>query len=65
MRVYSLTKLGERVISTRDGSSDDEMKILQYIWENKTATDTELDVVGERWMIRRLKERGLVKELTT
>ncbi len=65
MRVYALTQLGKKVTSTREGSSDDEIRILQHIRENKTATDTELDVVGDRWLVRRLKERGLIKELTT
>lgn len=64
MRVYALTKLGKKVTSTRD-SSDGELKILQYIRENKTATDSELDIIGDRWQIRSLKEHGLIKELTT
>jgi len=64
MRVFTLTKLGRKVTSTRD-SSDSELRILQYIRENKTATDDELDVVGERWQVRSLREHGLIKELTT
>ena len=27
-------------------------------------TNDQLDVVGERWVVRSLKKRGLVKELT-
>jgi len=63
MRVYALTKLGKQVTASRDGAGD-EMRILQYLRENKTATSDELDTVGERWIVRRLKNRGLVKELT-
>ena len=65
MRVFALTKLGKDVTRNYSGDSDEELRILQYIRENKTATDGELDVVGERWMVRNLKSRGLVKELTS
>lgn len=64
MRVYALTKLGKRVTSSRNDSSD-ELRMLQYIRENKTATDAELETVGELWIVRSLKNHGLVKELTT
>ena len=64
IRVYALTELGRRIAKTKDGTSD-ELKLLQYLRENKTATGDELDIIGERWVVRRLKERGLVRELTT
>jgi len=64
VRVYALTKLGKKITATHTGSTD-ELKILQYLRENKTATDDELDTVGERWVVRSLKSRGLLKELTT
>jgi hypothetical protein len=64
MRVFALTKLGKRVTST-GGTGTDEMKILQYIRDNKTADDAQLETVGEAWLVRRLKSNGLVKELTT
>ena len=63
MRVYSLTELGKKVTRSMDGSGD-EMRVLNYLRDNKTATDDQLDVVGERWVVRGLKKRGLVKELT-
>lgn len=47
------------------GGDADEMRILAYLRDNKTATDDQLDVVGERWLVRRLKQRGLLKELTS
>lgn len=65
MRVYSLTKLGRKVTVDRTGGSE-EMKVLQFLRENKTATSDELEVVGgERYVLRRLKSRGLITELTT
>ncbi|KKN45378.1 hypothetical protein LCGC14_0683640 [marine sediment metagenome] len=41
------------------------MRVLNYLRDNKTATDDQLDVVGERWVVKRLKKRGLIKELTS
>lgn len=64
MRVFALTELGRKIASTRDGTSD-ELRVLQHIKENRTATDDELDVVSERYIVRGLKEKGLIKELTT
>ena len=63
MRVYGLTKVGRRITRDLNGSSD-EIRILNYLRDNKTATDDQLDVVGERWVVNSLKGRGLIKELT-
>ena len=62
-RVYALTELGKKVTRNMDGGTD-EMRVLNYLRDNKTATDDQLDVVGERWVVKRLKKRGLIKELT-
>jgi len=65
MRVFGLTELGKRIVSTRDGS-DEEMRVLQFLRENRTGTDDELEVAGgEMYILRQLKDRGLVRELTT
>ena len=64
IRVYGLTELGRRIASTKDGN-DEETRVLQFIRENRTVTDDELEVAGgESYIVRHLKERGLVKELT-
>ena len=63
MRVYGLTKLGRKMADTHTDDSD-EMRVLQYLRDNRTATDDELDTVGERYIVRKLKHRGLIKELT-
>jgi hypothetical protein len=63
VRIYSLTKLGKRATSNRTGD-EEELKVLDYLRNNVDATDNQLDTVGERYLVRRLKERGLVKELT-
>lgn len=60
-----MTKLGKDVTRNYSGDSDEELRILQYIRDNKTATDAELSVVGDSWVVRRLKSQGLVKELTS
>ena len=40
------------------------MKVLNFLRENKTSTEDELECVGsERWILRRLEERGLIQEL--
>ena len=65
MRVFGLTKLGGRIATTREGDGE-ELRVLQFLKENKTGTDDELEVVGgESYVLRKLKERGLVRELTT
>jgi len=65
MRIFTLSKLGRRVTKDYTGEGDSEMKILNFLRENHTATEDELEVVGgERWMLRRLEERGLIRELT-
>lgn len=64
-RIYSLTKVGKR--SYRDSAvSGSELRVLEYLQENKTASDDQLEIVGgERWVLRSMKSRGLIKELTT
>ena len=63
-KVYALTKLGKRVY--RDSSLDgDEMRIINFLMENKSASSEQLEVVGgEGWLLRSMKRRGLIKELT-
>ena len=66
MRVYALTKLGKKMAATKDEDTE-EMKVIRFIRENKTATSDELEglVDSPRVVCRRLKERSLVQELTT
>ena len=64
MRIFALTGLGKRTL--RDGTAEpEELKVLEHLEKVKTSADTELECVGERWLINRLKERGKIKELTT
>lgn len=61
LRVYKLTKLGKEII--RNGSGDPEdIKILDHLWNVKTATEDELSIVGETWRIRRMVPK-LIKEV--
>ena len=65
MRVYSLTKLGRKVSSSHEGNTD-ELRVIHYLKDNKTATDDEVEInCGGKWALRKLKERGLVTELTS
>jgi hypothetical protein len=65
MKVYSLTKLGSRIAKTKTGDSP-EMKVLQYLYENRTATDSEIETAtGEKYVCGSLQRRGLIQELTT
>lgn len=62
-KVYVTTKAGRRIL--RDGSATgDELKVLQFIKDNRSASESQVEVVGSRWMVRHLQKRGLVKELT-
>ena len=64
MRVFALTELGKKVVNT-SWEPTDEFRIMARLKEGKTGTDSELEVVGGRHTIRKLKDRGLIKELTT
>lgn len=64
MRIFSLTKLGVKAALRGEGPID-EVKVLQYIRENRTATEDELSVIaGDGYLTRKLKREGLVEELT-
>ena len=46
--------------------SDEESNVLYFLLENKRATADEIEInCGGKWTLRKLKERGLVMELTT
>ena len=64
-KIYCLTKLGRRVY--RNGSlSEEEMRVVGHLRENKSASDDQLEVVGgSRWLLGGLERRGMIKELTT
>ncbi len=60
MKVYKLTDAG-REIARRVDASSDEMQVLNYLLEVKRATDDQLEVVGERWVVRGLERQKLIK----
>ena len=62
--LYCLTKKGRKVY--KNPSLDpDEMRIINYLKENKSVSSDQLEVIGgERWLIRRLEKRGFIKEFT-
>ena len=64
-RIFALTKVGRKAL--RDGSADEEeLKILEYLGENRSASEDQLEVAGgERYLLRGMKSGGLVRELTT
>jgi len=40
--------------------------VLHFLRDNRTATDDDIEInCGGKWTLRKLKERGLVTELTT
>lgn len=63
-KIYEITKAGKRVL--KDSSlSEDGLRILQYLKDNKSASSDQLEVAGgERWLVRSLKRKHLIKELT-
>ena len=65
MRVYKITDEGRKAFRTGGGDSE-EVRVLDYLMNSpgRSATDDQLDVVGERWVVKGLKRRGLIKELT-
>lgn len=65
VRVFGLTKLGKRVASSGSDSGE-EMQVLSFLRNNRSATEDELEVVGgERCVMRKLVRQGLARELTS
>ena len=65
MRVYGLTDVGKRIASSKEGAND-ELKVLQFLKENRTGMEDELEVVGgDRYIMKKLVRENLVRELTT
>lgn len=65
MRVYGLTELGKKIASAKSGN-DEEMRVLQFLRDNRTGTEDELQIAGgERYVMRKLTKQGLVRELTS
>jgi len=63
MKVYKLTDAGKDVVRRVDATGD-EMRVLQHLADVKRATDEQLDIVAERWVVRGLKRSRLIKEVT-
>jgi len=64
MKLYALTDLGKKAVRNGSGSAE-ELRVLEFLWNSKTATEDELDVVGERWLIRHMStgDGRMIKEL--
>ena len=62
MKVYSLTSVGKEVVRNRTGDAD-TLRVLDFLYDNKTATEEELAIAGERWKIRSLRRHGLIRQL--
>lgn len=66
MKIYELTKQGKRVArSDSEEANPEEMEVLKYLRSHKTASDDEIEInCGNKWVLRGLKKRRLIKELT-
>ena len=60
-RIYETTKQGRKAYH-RVALSSDELKVMEYLIGSKSASESQLEVVGELWLIRSMKRRGLIKE---
>ncbi|KKN45370.1 hypothetical protein LCGC14_0683560 [marine sediment metagenome] len=61
MKAYRLTNLGKRIVHDRGGDTD-ELKVLDAVAEaGSVATDVDLEVVGDRHLLRSLVKRGYIK----
>jgi len=70
LRVWSLTKLGKRLSGDISLKSDDETDILRALHDQRRATtESVMEATGRRKtttlvLLKKLKSKGLVKELT-
>jgi len=61
-KVLVTTKVGRREYNKGNLSSD-EMKVMDYLIGNKSATLGQLEVAScETWVVRSMRRRGLIKE---
>jgi len=64
VEVYALTELGRKVARDKQGDGD-EMRVLHFIRDHKTATNEELGIVADSYVVKHLVREGLAKKLTT
>lgn len=60
-RIYEPTKKGRRAYK-RTALSSEELKIMEFLIGSRSANESTLETVGELWLIRSMKRRGLIKE---
>ena len=59
--IYETTKKGRRAYR-RVALNSEELRIMEFLMGNKSATASQLETVGESWLISSMKRRGLIKE---
>ena len=60
--VYTLTKMGKKIYKN-PCLSDEEMRIINFLKDNKIASEDQLEVAGgERWIIKSLERHGYIKK---
>jgi hypothetical protein len=62
-KMYKLTDLG-KLAYKNGGMSQEETKVIDYLKNYKTATSSQLDCVGEGWVVRNLVSHGYVRDLS-
>jgi len=64
MRLYAITALGDRIRKDRSGDSE-VLRVLDYLYENKTASQDQLEVGGaDIFTLKSMARHGLIQELT-
>jgi hypothetical protein len=66
MRVFALTRLGRQEASRGSGGTAEERRVLHELEAagGRLSSDELVVRGGEMWVVRRLKNNGLVMELT-
>jgi len=62
MKVFILTDVGKKVVKNRTGDTD-TLRILDFLYENHTASEEDLAIAGEKWRIRSLRRHGLIRQV--
>jgi len=62
-KVWVTTKKG-RIAYRKASLSSDEMKVMEFLMSNKSATTSQIEVGGnEMWVVRSMERRNLVKRV--
>ncbi len=63
MKVYGLTDLGKKVFRQGGKCTPEEAKVIDYVGSNQRVTEGDLEVVADRYTVKKLANDHILKVL--